>query len=253
MQVLAKAKKVLILLGSRSYRKALWMGTAAAVEHSRMLRTIPCTTIVDVGANRGQFALVAHRHFPQAAIFSFEPLSKPASVFRRVLGNEKSIVLSQCAIGPKAAFVEMHVSERDDSSSLMPIGELQGEIFPGTTECGRESVKVERLDSILCAKEIGSRALLKIDVQGYEVEVLEGCGALLEVFSYVCIEASFMVLYTSQPLATEVVAYLDRRGFQLKGVYNVVYDRRGNSVQADLLFSNSRLVSQPESSAMAVD
>jgi len=221
------------------------MGAAAAVEHGPVLRSLRCKTVVDIGANRGQFALVAHRYFPEASIFSFEPLPGAAQIFRRVLGNESLVILQQLAIGPKPLNCEMHVSNRDDSSSLLPIGALQAQIFPGTAECRQQLVRVEPLDSILSATDIRPCALLKIDVEGYEIEVLKGCGELLDLFAYVYLEASFIELNQGQPLADEVIEYLKCRGFRLRGVFNMSYDKCGNGVQADFMFINTKLISAP--------
>jgi FkbM family methyltransferase len=235
-----KCRKLVSILCSTPYRRALWMGAAAAVEHGPVLRGLCCKTVVDIGANRGQFALVAHRYFPEAAIISFEPLPGAAQIFRRVLGNENLVILQQLAIGPKPLNCEMHVSRRDDSSSLLPIGALHAQIFPGTAECGQQLVRVEPLNSILSATDIRSRALLKIDVEGYEIEVLKSCGALLDLFTYVYLEASFVELNQGQPLADEVIEYLKCSGFQLKGVFNVTYDKYGHAVQADFMFINTK-------------
>jgi FkbM family methyltransferase len=221
------------------------MGTAAGVEHGPVLRKLRCKTVVDIGANRGQFALVAHRYFPEAAIFSFEPLPGAAKIFRRVLGNESRVNLQQLAIGPKALNCEIHVSNRDDSSSLLPIGALHAQIFPGTAECCQQVVRVQPLDSILGATDIRPCALLKIDVEGYEIEALKGCGELLDLFAYVYLEASFVELNQGQPLADEVIEYLKCRGFQLRGIFNMSYDKCGYSVQADFLFFNAKLISEP--------
>lgn len=212
-----------------------------------MLRKMSCSTVIDIGGNKGQFALVARRCFPNAEIFSFEPLPEPAAIFRRVFAHEKSVQLSSCAIGPSCTTAEMHVSKSQDSSSLLPIGKLQEAIFPGTAECDRAHVTVDRLDRILALEQIQPNALLKIDVQGYELEVLKGCGDLLEHFNYVYVEASFVPLYEGQPLATEVIQYLSLSGFDLAGLFNVFYDRKGNCVQADFLF-NHRDMKSPQKS-----
>jgi FkbM family methyltransferase len=235
--LLNKGRKLLNILRSSPFRSALWKGTAAAVEHGPLLRTLTCNTVVDVGANRGQFAVVAHECFPEATIFSFEPLSGAAQIFRRVLGEAQLVHFQQHAIGPNASWGEIHISERDDSSSMLPIGALHAQIFPGTTECRREQVRVERLDSVLGAADLRAPALLKIDVEGFELEVLKGCGDLLGLFSYVYVEASFVQLNEGQPLADEVIDYLRTRGFRIRGIFNVSYDRDGRSVQADFLFA----------------
>jgi predicted RNA methylase len=71
-----KLRKLTRLVGVPLYRRGLRFGVAAAIEHDAVLGRIDVNTIIDVGANTGQFALVARRHFAAAQILSFEPLAE---------------------------------------------------------------------------------------------------------------------------------------------------------------------------------
>jgi FkbM family methyltransferase len=194
---------------------------------------------VDIGANRGQFALVARRCFPQATIFSFEPLSKPVNRFRRVFAGDERTRLYEIAVSPRSGKATIHVSAHDDSSSLLPITTLQDQLFPGTSEVGQETVRIGPLREFVRPQEIDPPALLKIDVQGYELETLKGCESLLDRFAHIYVECSFVELYAGQASASEVIDFLHERGFVLKGIYNITYDRTGLSVQADFFFGRS--------------
>jgi len=194
--------------------------------------------VVDIGANRGQFALVARHCFPEAKIVSFEPLAEPAKRFQSIFANDRAVILHQAAVGPEPGEAIIHLSRRDDSSSLLPITTLQNQIFPGTRESGTETIKVGRLEDFVSAERIQPPALLKLDVQGYELSALKGCETLLQRFEYVYAECSFMELYQGQALADEVIAWLREHGFALSGVYNLAYDKTGRAVQADFLFKH---------------
>jgi FkbM family methyltransferase len=210
-----------------------------------------CRTVVDIGANRGQFALVARHCFPEARILSFEPLPGPSRTFQRVFAGDPSVILHPVAIGPERGETTIHLSARDDSSSLLPISSLQNTLFPGTAEAGTATVTVGPLSDFVAAEEIEPPALLKLDVQGFELQVLRGCEDLLDRFALVYAECSFVELYLGQALADEVIAWLHERGFGLRGVYNMTYDRRGRAIQADFLFGNGNVSSHtlPDSSA----
>ena len=201
-----------------------------------LLRAWGCRTIVDIGANRGQFALAARAFVPEAMIYSFEPLTAPSARFRSVFHRDARVRLHQSAIGPSQNAATMHVSGRDHSSSLLPIGELQEQLYPGTAEVGSEVIHMERLADVLSPSEIETLAALKIDVQGYELETLRGCEGLLHLFSCIYAECSFAELYEGQALAPEVIRFLDEHGFRMAGIYNVSYDQSGSAVQADFLF-----------------
>ena len=238
MQLMPRFKKAVAALRSPLWLHSLRRGVGAGIEHEQVLRNHDCLTVVDVGANRGQFALVARYCFPDAVILSFEPLHGPADIFRKVFQGDASVELQQVAIGPEAGTTTIHISGRDDSSSLLPITTLQNQIFPGTQESGTETIKVGRLEDFVSAERIQPPALLKLDVQGYELSALKGCETLLQRFEYVYAECSFMELYQGQALADEVIAWLREHGFALSGVYNLAYDKTGRAVQADFLFKH---------------
>jgi len=241
MAVIAKRlrqlRKLAHVLAYSDYRKSLRRsGVAAAIEHEALLKTLKFATVVDIGANRGQFALVARHCYPEARIHSFEPLQEPARRFRTVFDGDQRVSLHQVAIGPVATSATMHVAAKDDSSSLLPITDRQRTLFSGTAEVAAEEIHVEPLSNRLAAEDLKPPALLKIDVQGYELEVLHGCDALLDRFSHVYVECSFVELYAGQALASEVVGFLRDRRFNLRGVYNVYYHSKGQAIQADMMF-----------------
>jgi FkbM family methyltransferase len=227
----AKAGKLACILTVGAWRQALLrQRVAAAVEHAGFLRSMPdLRTIVDVGANRGQFALTARHCHPEARIISFEPLAAPAATYRGVFAN--------AALGPARGEATIHVSGRDDSSSLLPITAAQDTLFPGTAQVDTDTVPVTRLAEHLPEAAIEAPALLKIDVQGFELQALVGCEDVLDRFDWVYVECSFVELYAGQAFADEVIAWLRERGFALSGVYNVAYNAEGHAVQADFAFA----------------
>jgi FkbM family methyltransferase len=233
-----KFRKALAIFSHSCWRRPfLAHRVAAGVEHLAVLASIsPLNTVVDIGANRGQFSLVAANLFPDAAIFAFEPLLAPASVFSRIFSSKPNIALFPVAVGPTSGQSVMHLSRKDDSSSLLPITDLQANIFPGTDSCGSVNVNIRPLSSLLSASDIASPSLLKLDVQGYEYEALLGCEDLIPLFDYIYCECSFLLLYHGQKSAAEVISWLHAKGYSLLGAYNMQYNSRGIAVQCDFLF-----------------
>ena len=193
-------------------------------------------TVVDVGANRGQFALAVRQWVPQARVISFEPLPGPATVFRRVFSGDDRVQLHQAAIGPRPEQRNMHISAKDDSSSLLPISAAQKEVFPGTGEVSSIEVRVAPLEAFLSAEDLRPPSMLKLDVQGFEYEALLGCESLLANFDRIYCECSFVELYSGQKLADTIIDWLSARGFAINGILNIMYDKTGRTVQADLFF-----------------
>lgn len=233
--LMLRLKKLRIILLLPVLRRAFFQHLVmAGVEHKAALNR-PLTTVVDIGANRGQFAL-ATRAISGANVISFEPLPEVAALFQKVFSDDSAVKLHVAAIGERAERKLIHLSARDDSSSLLEIGEAQSNFFPGTHEVGTLEVEVGPLDKFLTKEEIVRPAMLKFDVQGFELQALAGCKSLIDNFDYVYCECSFVELYKGQKLAGEVIDYLRSLGFSLAGIYNPSYDRDGNCIQADLLF-----------------
>lgn len=232
-----RSAKLIAILRVAAYRAALLRhGVAAAVEHAAVLGALKPRTVVDVGANRGQFSLFALHAFPAATIVALEPLAVPAARFRRVFARQQRVTLHHAALAPGSGQSTMHVSGHDDSSSLLPITATQGELFRGTGEVGTETVRTGPLREFVDGSSIEEPALLKLDVQGFELEALRACGELLEKFEYICAEGSFVELYEGQVLADDLASWLGERGYQLVRSYGSVHDKGGRIIQADMLF-----------------
>jgi len=213
---------------------ALAHGVSAAIEHEDVAFGHHFASVIDVGAHHGQFALLASRRFPQAALWCFEPLAEAEAKLRRAVGGRRGVTVVGSAVGRSAGEHELHVSQATDSSSLLPILGSYTTAFPGTDEDRTTTVSVVPLDEVF--PEAPPRpCLLKIDSQGSELDVLRGAERLLESVDEIFVECSFIEFYAGQALIDQVIAHL--LDFRLVGVYSVVYDRAGRCLQADLLFA----------------
>jgi FkbM family methyltransferase len=240
METIRKIIKLLqIIFVPRFFLALFTKQVAAAVEHIPVLKGLDCKFVVDIGANAGQFALAARRCFPDAEIHSIEPLEEPSKKFNTLFHSDQNTFLHQFALGPQEQRMDFHVSKQDHSSSLLPIAQAQVDLFPSTGEKEIRQIEVKPLHHIL-TQPIKPPALLKLDVQGFELEALKGCLKILGQFQYIYVECSFVELYEGQALADEVIAFLDHYGFRLDGVYNLYLSPAGKAVQADMLFSKTK-------------
>jgi FkbM family methyltransferase len=208
----------------------------AAIEHRAIIGFLPLATVVDVGANVGQFSLLVRALHPEARIEAFEPLPEAAARFRLVFQGDDLVTLHEATVAPTQGTATMHVSASADSSSLLPISDRQSELFPGTEEVGTADVVAGPLDAYVARDRIAAPAMLKIDMEGFELEVLRGSGSLLAEFQYVYVEASFEALYEGQALISDVAAFLEGRGFVEAGRFNIAHTADGAPIQADFLF-----------------
>lgn len=210
-------------------------GVFASAEHRPVLSP-EFQTIVDIGANKGQFALACREWAPNARVISFEPLKTPAKIFRALFSGDDKVSLNEVAIGPKIQRSVIHVSAHEDSSSLLPIGPNQIALYPGTEEKAVVEIDIAPLPSYLIPEDIKSPAMLKLDVQGFEMEALKGCESIIKKFDVIYCECSFVELYSGQKLAYEVIEWLHQHQFNFAGIFNASYDHSGQVIQADFLF-----------------
>lgn len=244
LHIIRKVRKLFRVLTSRNmlWLKALLrFRVAPSTEHLTVLRNLQVDTFIDIGANRGQFSLAATYMFPESTIFSFEPLPSARRVYDLIFESKDAVHIFEFAIGNQAKENVMHISRKEDSSSLLEISQRQVDIFPGTDRERITHVQVRRLGDCINSDELGSNTFLKIDVQGYELEVLLGASELLSYISYVYVECSFVELYKNQATASQVIGYLVDNSFTLSGIYNVCYDTNGLAVQADFFFLKENL------------
>ena len=169
--------------------------------------------IVDVGAFVGEWAAAAHEHFPDAAIAMLEARPTQREVLQKVadaLPVDAEVVIGLLGAAPRDA-IPFHVTEGGSGSSVL--NEL--------SDVPRETVMlpVVTLDDAIRGLRIAGRVrepiLLKLDVQGYEREVLLGGATTLAAAEVVVMELSTQRLNEGAPLAHEMVQFMGEHGFHL--------------------------------------
>jgi FkbM family methyltransferase len=229
-----KLRKLARILRNPAYHSALRQGVAAAVEHERIPYRRDVRTVIDVGAGKGQFAVFALHRFPNAQIWCFEPLPASYAKAERVLGRLDRVHLRRCALGSQSGNSRLQVSADQDSSSLLKQTAAQALHFPGTAAVATIEVELRSLDEAI--PSLDGPALLKLDVQGAELDVLIGAEQALASVAELVVECSLVELYAGQALADRVIAHLLQRGFRLVGAFSPALGRDGTIIQADLLF-----------------
>lgn len=230
-------KALSLLKHPRFVRAALKHRVAAATEHLPVIRYCAANTLLDAGANKGQFSLAFHVVRPDARIVAFEPLRQAASTFKQVLGQGEHVQVQRVALGACEETASFHVADRDDSSSLLKAGKRQEQAF-GVHSAHTIEVPVRRLSDCVDIAALSHPILLKVDVQGGELGVFQGCDTL-EQIDFIYVELSFVELYEGQPLFNEVVTYLASRGFRVAGVFNQVKTYTFGPTQVDVLFKRA--------------
>lgn len=172
-------------------------------------------TVIDVGANAGQFSRAALGRWPDASVIAFEPLPDAADTLRRALAAFPSAEVHANAVGEEDGVVTFHPHTYTLSSSALPMREEVRGRYSWAEERPPIEVALRRLDSVLADRLLARPTLLKLDVQGYELKALRGAGAVLGRIDAIVLEQSFERFYEGQPLFSETNQFLESAGWHL--------------------------------------
>ena len=193
-----------------------------------VLRRLDVNCVLDVGANKGQYGLMLRSVGYKGYIVSFEPAAEPFQVLERVAKRDPKWTVHQWALGSQPATAAMHVMRSSEFSSLLTPTDYSVRRFQRSAPVDHEEqVKVRRLDQILPAviRHVRDpRLFLKVDTQGYDLEVIAGAGRALERMRGLQSEISVVPLYERAPDMFQSLPAYRSRGFELSGLFPVVYD-----------------------------
>lgn len=185
----------------------LVLGHIDTLELVEVARHAGISVIYDVGANVGSWSLLAKSLIPGARIHAFEPLAKHQAEFRRAFTGAADVTLHPIALGSACATETFHVTDFSDASSLLQPNETSRSQF-GVQEVERLPVQVFRLDDYRREKHLAWPDLIKLDIQGFEVEALKGGPECLKSAKAIIAEVSFIEYYEGQCLFHDLVAHL---------------------------------------------
>jgi FkbM family methyltransferase len=206
----------------RRYRRHAERDAVGDLAH--LYRSLPApTTIVDVGANVGLVTTALLRRFPDARVHAFEPTPETAAVLRTRLGADGRVVVNEAALdataGTAALRVDPHthgggsnslLAHSDNFATRAPVDRYRPvQVATTTLDRYADEHGLERLD------------VVKLDVEGAEVRVLEGATGLLgrQAIDVISSEVRFVPDYEGQPLLDDLVAHLRGAGYRLFNLY----------------------------------
>lgn len=241
-----RLRKLIFVLFRPYFWKVILKRTFPSIEHYKTLEDIKnkkISFIFDVGANKGQFCLMANYFFPKARIFAFEPLKSPALIFNSIFSNNKNIKLISCGLSSDEGQKIIYETNKDDSSSFLSPNSLNKKYFSIQSKSEYKVPTITLNNWIRTSNNsiMEKSSLLKIDVQGFELEVLIGANDVLNKFSYLIVELSSQILYENQPKAEKIINFLVSNNFSLKKIYNKVTNDYDDLIQADYLFKNEKI------------
>jgi len=194
-------------------------------------------TVIDVGANVGQFAIAAAMIFSGPEVHSFEPVPEAVAALKENVRNIPKIKVYSVALGERRGRSDLHVNSHTQSSSILSLDKPHIEAFPDERETRTIDVELTTLDAVFDKVDLKPPILLKLDVQGYEAQSLAGGPRTLKRCDYVVAEASFKPLYQGETRFNEILTIMAQKNFEfLRPVGWLSEPHTGEILQIDALF-----------------
>jgi FkbM family methyltransferase len=196
--------------------------------------------IVDGGAHRGHTVARFLELFPRASLVAFEPQAEAARDLRARFPGDPRLTVHQAALAAEPGLLELARLSNDQASSLLPVSAHNRQIHGERLDV----VARERVPAVPLRHAVSQPIdVLKLDLQGYELEALRGAGELLKDVQLILTEVEYLPLYAGQPLFSDIDLFLRGQGFRLFHLYSTWCHPSGQISSGDALYLNERFFS----------
>ena len=193
---------------------------------SPFFKSMKPDVVLDIGANTGEFIINAKKIFPSAKIIAFEPVKSCFNELKNRFENKPNITLYNVALGSENKRGEIFVSDFSPSSSIVrPDGNSK-----------TEEIDIKRLDEYRDLIKEKDKVFIKIDVEGFELEVLKGAESLLQGADWIYVESRILDAIGCN--FTELYNYLTSKNWSFLGSYDNVFNNEGYLIYFDAMFLN---------------
>ena len=193
--------------------------------------------VLDIGANVGQFGLDIRRHGFKGQIISFEPVKETFDLLVKTIKKYEPWDALNIGLGSNESVQKINVSGNDGlSSSLLKMGKIHMSNFPKSLTVSYQNVSISTLDNQIEILGIDPRkVLLKLDVQGFEAEVLKGAAKSLSKIPLCFLEVSIVPLYDGEITLLPILNLLSESGHEVVDIFRGLKTKHGQLLQLDIL------------------
>ncbi|MGH8119775.1 MAG: FkbM family methyltransferase [Gammaproteobacteria bacterium] len=192
-----------------------------------LFRRLDINCVLDVGANMGQYATGLRNAGFTGHILSFEPVRECFDALAR--HQDERWRIFNFALGAAAATLDFQVTRKNVFSSFLSPNEYAAKRFRESARVtGTEKVMVKRLDDVFSGIVPLSepRVFLKLDTQGYDLEVLKGARKVLPFIRGLQSEISCKAIYSGMPTHIESLKFIDELGYEITDIYPLGHDKQ---------------------------
>jgi FkbM family methyltransferase len=184
---------------------------------------------IDVGAFAGDWTVMCRRYFPAARVLMIEPQPDRAAALQALAARLPDIRFVAALVGPAPA-PAVPFFQNETVSSVLP----EADSTPATAPV---RLPMTTLDGVVAETGFGAAEFLKLDVQGYELEVLRGGARALSAAEVVLLEVNVIAINRGAPLLHETVAYMAAHGFRVYDICTAIRRPLDAALwQTDMLF-----------------
>lgn len=212
-------------------------GTLLGMHLSMVFTRYEINAVIDVGARQGEYGLWLRRNGYDGWIFSFEPVGGSFAALSRRAAQDERWMVHRAALGRASGKADINVTEKTVFSSFLTPTAYASETFGSEPAIARtETVEMSTLDEVideLLAHVTDPRVFLKLDTQGWDLEVLRGASRSLASVVALQTEVSAQPVYEGMPSMRESLDYLEQIGFDVSGFFPVNLDGALRAVELD--------------------
>lgn len=189
--------------------------------------------LVDGGAHVGRVIDRFLADFAEPTIHAFEPIPPLAQMLNQKYADRANVHIHCAALGASAGTVQFNVVGNVMSSSVLKPSDFANNLHGDAVAVKQTAALPQvRLDEVIDSPI----DVLKLDLQGYELEALKGAERLLDRTRIIISEVEFVPLYDDQPLFGDIDAYLRARGFALRNLYDLYTLEDGQLTSGDAMY-----------------
>jgi len=219
-------------------------GTNGILRRNGIFEKYNVDLIIDVGANTGIYGKEVRQVGYDGQIVSYEPLTNAFEKLIVNIKNDSRWKAYNFALGSENSKQFINVSANSHSSSILEISDTHTKAETSAAYVGKQEIQIKTLDSVFDdIKGRSSEIFLKIDTQGFELNVLKGAENSLGKIHTIQLEMSLQPLYVGQPLYKDLMAFLHSNDYTLLDVEPGFADSKtGSLLQFDGIFRKSKFI-----------